>query len=155
MKRIWKLHDDARKNRFTRYQYAPWFIRFCAFKIWYCKEQHMYCFFPFDFANVIIFVDNLSGSYSKFVEADLEYPNVLHYNRSSWSELRYFDFEPSLKLWWYSWNSSDLRRVSGFFKVFKFWNFKNLSFFVRHHFDHYIRCELLLETYCKSLLVYQ
>ena len=34
----------------------------------------MYCFVPFVFINVIIFVINPSGSYATFVGADLEYP---------------------------------------------------------------------------------
>ena len=54
----------------------------------------------FGFINVIIFVVNPSGSYSTFFGADFEYPNSLRYNRSSRSELRYFNFKPSLKLWW-------------------------------------------------------
>ena len=33
---------------------------FFKFKIWYCKKQHMYCFLPFNFINVIIFVNNPS-----------------------------------------------------------------------------------------------
>ena len=59
----------------------------------------MYCFLHLGFINVIIFVNNPSRSYSAFVGADLEYPISLIYIRSSWSELRYFSFEPSLKLW--------------------------------------------------------
>ena len=39
-----------------------------------CKKQHLNCFLPYGFINVIIFVINLSGSYSTFVGADLEYP---------------------------------------------------------------------------------
>ena len=39
--------------------------------------------------------------------------------------------------------------------TFKFWNFKTSNFCVRHHFHHYIQYELLIENYCKSLLVYQ
>ena len=70
------------------------------FKIRYCKRQHMYCFLLFGFINFIIFVINPSGSYSAFVGAGLEYPNLLRCDRSSWSEFRYFNFEPSLKLWW-------------------------------------------------------
>ena len=58
----------------------------------------MYCFLPFGFINVIIFVINPSGSYSTLVGADLKYPNLLCYDRSSWSELRFFNSEPSLKL---------------------------------------------------------
>ena len=43
---------------------------------------------------------NPSGFYSTFVGANLEYPNLLRFDRGSWSELRYFNFESSLKLWW-------------------------------------------------------
>ena len=72
----------------------------CAFKIWYCQKQHIYCFLAFGFIKVIIFVINPSGSYSTFVGADLEYQNSLHFDRSSYSELRNFNFESTLKLWW-------------------------------------------------------
>ena len=96
MKRIWKLQYEfanARINRITWYHYSSWFIHFWAFKIWYRKKQHMYCFLPFGFIKVIIFVINPSGSNSTFVGVDLEYPSFLCYDRSSWSELRYFNFE--------------------------------------------------------------
>ena len=43
---------------------------------------------------------NPSGFYSTFVGANLEYPNLLRFDRGSWSELRYSNFESSLKLWW-------------------------------------------------------
>ena len=59
----------------------------------------MYCFLHLCFTNVIIFVNNPSRSYSTFIGADLEYPISLSYIRSSWSELRYFNFESNLKLW--------------------------------------------------------
>ena len=59
----------------------------------------MYCFLHLGFTNVIIFVNNPSRSYSTFIGADLEYPISLSYIRSSWSELRYFNFESNLKLW--------------------------------------------------------
>ena len=36
-----------------------------------CKKQRIYCFFPFGFVNVIIFVINPSGFYSTFGTADL------------------------------------------------------------------------------------
>ena len=91
---------DARVTSFTWNQYLSWFIHFCIFKIWYCKKQHLYCFLLFGFINVIIFVINPFGSCSTFVGVDLECPNSLRYDRSSWSELRYFNFEPTLKLWW-------------------------------------------------------
>ena len=134
----------------------------CVFNIWCCKKQHMYCFLPFGFINVIIFVNNPFRSYSTFVGADLEYPISLSYVRSSWSE---WDTSISNQVWNCDGvvleiftNSSDLRRVSGFFKVFKFWNFKNLSFCVRYQSHHYVQYQLLLENtvknYCKSLLVY-
>ena len=75
------------------------------YKIWYFKRQHMYCFLPFGFINVIIFVVNPFGSWLTFVGADLEYLNSRHHDRSSWSGLRYFNFEPSLNLWWRrAWN---------------------------------------------------
>ena len=41
----------------------------------------MYCFLPFGFINVIIFVINPSGFYSTFVGADLEYLNLLRFDR--------------------------------------------------------------------------
>ena len=88
MKGIWKLQyefADARINCFRWQQYLSWFICFCAFKIWCCKKQNMYCFLPFRLTNVIIFVKNTSDSYSTFVGVDLDYPNSLRYNRSSWS----------------------------------------------------------------------
>ena len=97
---------------------------------------------------------NPSGFYSTFVGANLEYPNLLRFDRGSWSELRYSNFESSLKLWWRSAGDFDGSQILGFFKeVFKFWNFKTSSLFVLHHFHPYIRSELL-ENYCKSLLVY-
>ena len=65
-----------------------------------CKKQRIYCFFPFGFVNVIIFVINPSGFYSAFVGAYLEDPNFLRFDRGGWFELRYFNFESSSKLWW-------------------------------------------------------
>ena len=56
---------------------------FALLKFDILKKQHMYFFLPFGFINVIIFVINPSGSYSTFVEADLEYPNSLRYDKSS------------------------------------------------------------------------
>ena len=133
MKRTWKLQyefTNVRINCFTWCQYSSSFIHFYAFKIWYYKKQHMYCFFRFSFINVIIFVINTSGSSSTFVGVDLEYLDFLRYDRSSWSELRYFNFEPSLKLWWLrardfdgsqiQVTSSDLRKVSGFSRFLSF-----------------------------------
>ena len=58
MKRIWKLQyefADTRMNWFTWKYYSSWSIRSYAFKIWYCKKQHTYCFLPFGFINVIVF----------------------------------------------------------------------------------------------------
>ena len=58
MKRIWKLQyefADARINWFSWYHYSSSFLRSCAFKIWYCKTQHMYCSLPSGFMNVIFF----------------------------------------------------------------------------------------------------
>ena len=97
---MWKLHADAKINCFTWYQYSSWFILFCAFKIWYYKGHHMYCFLSFGFVNIIIFVVNQFGSYSIFIEVDSEYPNLLRHDRSSWSWLGYFNFELILELWW-------------------------------------------------------
>ena len=120
--------------------------------IWFCWCQ-----------NNIIFANNPFHSYSTFVGADLEYPISLSYVRSSWSE---WDTSISNQVWNCDGvvleiftNSSDLRRVSGFFEeVFKFWNFKNLSFYVHYQSHHYVQYQLLLENtvknYCKSLLVY-
>ena len=45
-------------------------MRSCAFKILYCKKQHLRCFLLLDFINVIIFVINPCGPYSKFVGAE-------------------------------------------------------------------------------------
>ena len=92
-----------------------------------CKKQHMYCFLPFGFKNVIIFGINPSGFYSTLVGAGLEYANLICFDRGSWS-----DFETVMALCWRFWwitSSSDLRRASGVFKeVFKFWNFKASRF---------------------------
>ena len=73
---------------------------FLGFSDLICKKRHMHCFLPFGFINVIIFVLNPSGFYSTFVRADLEDSDLLRFDRGSWSELRYFNFESSLKLWW-------------------------------------------------------
>ena len=103
MKRIWTLRYelvDARINYFTWWHYSLWFKCFCTFKIWFVKKKHMYCLIPFGFINVIIFVINRSGFYSTFVGGDFEYSNLLHFDRGSWPELKYFNFESSLKLWW-------------------------------------------------------
>ena len=72
MKRIWKLQykfADAR-IMIPWEHYSSWFIRSCAFKIGYCKKQHMYCFLLFVFIEVIIFAINPCGSYSRFVGAE-------------------------------------------------------------------------------------
>ena len=85
MKRMWKLQyefADARIDCFTEYQFSSWFIRFCLFKIWYCRKQHMYRFLPFGFINVSIFVKNPCGFYSTFFETALEYPNSLYFDRT-------------------------------------------------------------------------
>ena len=58
----------------------------------------MYCFLPFGFMSGIIFVIDPLGFYSTLAGADLGYHNSLRHNRGSLSELRYFNFEPSLKL---------------------------------------------------------
>ena len=58
----------------------------------------MYCFLPFGFMSGIIFAIDPLGFYSTFAGADLGYHNSLSYNRGSLSELRYFNFERSLKL---------------------------------------------------------
>ena len=126
MKRIWKLHVDVRINCFTWYQYSLWFICFSAFNIWYCKRQYVYCFLPFGFINVIVFVVNPFGSYSAFVGADLEYPNSLRHDRSRRSGLTYFNFEPSLKLWHTrDFDRSQITLTFGGFQVFsRFLNFE-------------------------------
>ena len=58
----------------------------------------MYCFLPFGFINVVIFVINPSGFYLTFIGADLEYHNLLRFDRGSWSELRYFNFESTFEI---------------------------------------------------------
>ena len=124
MKRIWKLQykfADVRINCFTWYQYSSWFTCFCAFKLWYCKKHHMYFFLPFGFKNVITFIINPSGFYSTFDGADLEYPSTLRFDRGSWSELRYFNYEPSFKLWWrraLDFDGSEILVTSGGFRGF-------------------------------------
>ena len=50
--------------------YSSLFIRSCAFKIWYCRKQDMYCFFPFGLINVIISAFNPCDPYSRFVGAE-------------------------------------------------------------------------------------
>ena len=50
--------------------YSSLFIRSCAFKIWYCRKQAMYCFFPFGFINVIISAFNPCDPDSRFVGAE-------------------------------------------------------------------------------------
>ena len=103
MKRIWKLQykfADARINCFTWYQYSSWLLCFCTSEIWCYKKQLMHYVSILLDLDVIVFVINPSGYYSRFAGAVLEYPTSLRYGRSSWSNLRYFHFEPSLKLWW-------------------------------------------------------
>ena len=127
MKRIWKLQygfGDATINCFAWYQHSSWFICFCAFKIWYCKKQYMYCFLPFGFINVIIFVINPSGSYIAFFGAYLEYLNSLRYDSSYVTLLRYdlrLQFWTSFKLWWCcAWylDESEILVTSGVFHGF-------------------------------------
>ena len=58
-----------------------------------CKTLH----------RVVIFVINPSGFYSTFIGADLQYRNLLRFDRGNWSELRSSwdpNFESSLKMWW-------------------------------------------------------
>ena len=106
MKRIWTLHyefADARINCFTWWKYSRWFIYFfLRFLDVISKKQHMYHFLPFGFINVIMFVINPSSFYSTYIGADFEYPNLLRFDRGRWSELRYFNFKSSLKMWWRS-----------------------------------------------------
>ena len=83
---------------FLRYQHSSWFIRFRAFDI--VKDSICIVSFLLVLWTLFFFVVNPCGSYSTFVGADLEYPNLLRHDRSTWSGLRYFNFEPSLKLWW-------------------------------------------------------
>ena len=42
-------------------------LRSCAFKIWYCKTQHMHFFLPFGFIHVIVFVINPCEPYARFI----------------------------------------------------------------------------------------
>ena len=128
-----------------------------------CKKQYMYCFLPFGFISVIIFVINPSGFYSTFVGADLEYPNLLRFDRGSWSELRYFNFESSLKLWWRGagdFDGSQILVTSEGFQSFlrRFLSFKILKlrpFLCFTIFHPYIPYELLvvkLLIYCPKYL---
>ena len=112
----------------------------------------MYCFLHFSFINVIIFVNNRSRSYSTFVGTNLEYPILLSYITSNWSELRYFNFEPCFKLWWC--RARDFEKILWpqesfriFKEVFKFWNFKSSSFCLRHHLHQYVQY-----NYCYKML---
>ena len=100
---------------------------FCTFKIWHCKKQHMYCFLPFGFINVI-FVINPCDSYSTFIGEELEYPFLLLYDRSSWSELRYFNIEPSLKIWCRRGQDFGESRILVTQEVFKGFSRRFLSF---------------------------
>ena len=93
----WKVYYIVYEKNMDITLWVCW----CQNKLFYiCEKQYMHCFLPSGFINVIIFVINPSGFYSTFVGADLEYPNLLRFDRGSWSELRYFNFESSLKLWW-------------------------------------------------------
>ena len=98
MKRTWELQSefaDARIYCFTWYQYSSCLqvfalLRFDIVKSSICIVSLL----------LFLYFRNPSGSYLTFVGATLEYPHSLHYNRSSWSELRYLLFKASLKLWW-------------------------------------------------------
>ena len=116
--------------------------------------------FPFGFINVIIFIYNPSGSYSTFVRGDLEYPFRYVLTRTadlSWDTLILNQVQAVMVSCWRFWWSQILVASGGFqdfsrrflrFKIWKLWTC------VRHYFHHYIQCELLLENYCNSLLVY-
>ena len=132
MKRIWALRyefDDSRINCFTWWQCSRWFMCFCAL-IWLdliCKKQLMYCFLPFGFINVIMFVINPSGFYSILVQ-DLEYPNLLCFDRGRWSELWYFNFESSLMLWWRCAGDFDGLQILVTLEMFRGFSRRFLSF---------------------------
>ena len=128
-----------------------------------CKKQYMYCFLPFDFINVIIFVINPSGFYSTFLGADLEYPNLLRFGKGSWSEMRYFNCESSLKMWWGGagdFDGSQILVTSEGFQSFsrRFLSFEILKlrpFLCFTIFQPYIPYELLvvkLLIYCSKYL---
>ena len=101
----------------------------------------------------IIFVIHPCSPYWRSVGADLGYPNLLPVEiLQLWTNSE-TGVTPGLRFLWIT-NSSDLRRVWRFFKeVFKFWNFKALSFCARQNFSHCVQHELLLENYCNNLLV--
>ena len=87
-------------------------------------------------------------------------PQFATFNRSSWSELRYLNFGPNLKLWWRCPRDSYGLRIpvtpggiEDFSKRFLFWNNKTSSFCVCQHFYHWAQNELLFENCCNSLLV--
>ena len=60
------------------------------------------------------------------------------------------------RFWWIT-NSGDSRGYQDFSKRFLSVDIKTSSFFMRHHFHHYIQYELLLKNYCKftSWLVFE
>ena len=94
---IWKEYGNymlmeiitvLRDNRTRRDLYVFALLRLDIFKDSICIVSSL-----FGFINFFIFVVNPFGSYSTFVGGDLEYPNSLRYDRSSWSGLRCFNFE--------------------------------------------------------------
>ena len=122
------LHDSS--TRRDLYVSAP--LRFVI-----VKKQHMSCFLPFGFKSVIIPVINPSGFYSTFFGAYFEYPILLRFDRGSWSELRYFNFERSLKLWWrraLDFDRSQIlvtsRGFQGFSRMFLSFEILKLRYFV-------------------------
>ena len=126
-----------------------------AFMIWYFKKQHMYCFLPFGFINLLF----LSLIHLAIIQHSLEqiWSTPICYVLTRAADLNWDTFilnqewncePPCWRFWWIT-KSSVLRDVSAFFK--EVWA---LSFCVSHHFHHYIQYDLLLENYCKNLLVY-
>ena len=49
----------------------------CAFKIWFWKKQHMYCFLPFGFKSVVIFAINDLLSSAKLLSLFLLFSYLL------------------------------------------------------------------------------
>lgn len=84
-------------------------------------------------------------------QVDLEYPNMLPYDKISWPDLRHFKDKFGIVMllcsrFWEITNFSDLRTV---LKVSKFWIFKTSSFWLCPHFYHCVQHELLLEMILK------